>query len=158
MGVCRSCWAPLSGYAWHASLPGDVSEGQITGPYCYDCVPKARSPWRHRIPRPGDDVIARLEAEARRSLGRRFSWVSSVDDPQTADRVLRIHGMQRAGHPTPMADLSVEGKVILIHVAGPSGEAERSLTIPVATEPALALAQVAVLVAPTEFTQAPLAR
>lgn len=57
-----------------------------------------------------------------------------------------------------MADLSVEGKVILIHVAGPSGEAERSLTIPVATEPALALAQVAVLVAPTEFTQAPLAR
>lgn len=158
MGVCRSCWAQLSGYAWHASLPGDVREGQITGPYCYDCVPKAEAPWRHRIPRLGDDVIARLEAEARRQLGRRFVWVSLFDDPQTADRVLRVHGIQRSGHPIPTADISVEGKAILIQLAGPSGEGAPALTIPVVTEPALVVAQVAVLLAPTEAARSTLAQ
>lgn len=152
MGVCRSCWTQLADYAWHACLPGDIREGQITGPYCYDCVPKAPAPWRHRIPRPGDEVLARLEAEARWHLGRRFGWVRMVDDPRTADRILRIQGLAQAGQPMPMADLTAQGKVIMIQATGPSEGAVRELAIPVATEPALVIAQVTVLLAHAEAT------
>lgn len=152
VGVCRSCWTQLVDYAWHACLPGDIREGQITGPYCYECVPKAPAPWRHRIPRPGDEALSRLEAEARRHLGRRFGWVRMVDDPLTADRVLRIQGLAQPGQPLPMADVTAPGKAILIRATGPSEGPVRELVLPLATEPALVVAQVTVLLAPTEAT------
>ncbi len=138
----------MSGYAWHASIPGDFQDGQVTGPYCYDCVPKARAPWRHRLPQVGDEALTRLEAEARRHLGRRFSWVRALDDPQTGARSLRIQGLPLADRPTPSCELSANAKAVLIDCSGADGQPPQRLSIPLATEPALVIAQVGVLVAP----------
>ncbi|MBU6245493.1 MAG: hypothetical protein KGP12_09790 [Actinomycetales bacterium] len=148
MGVCRACWSRLSGYAWHASTPGDVHGGQVTGPYCYGCVPKTRAPWRHRIPRDTDALMSRLEEESRRFLGRRFSWVKLVDEPDTGDRRLQIRGLPQRGQATPAVDLLADGETITFIYERPSGGVDE-FAIPAATEPALVVAQASVLVAPS---------
>jgi len=158
MGVCRACWSQLTGFAWHSQQVGDVRDEQPTGPYCYECVPKARPPWRHRIPRAGDDTLARLEAEARRYLGRRFSWVHLVDDPQSGERSLTIQGLPQAGQPTLSATLTAGAKAVRITCPGVQLRASQELAVPVATEPALVIAQVGVLVAPAVATPSPRSR
>ena len=137
----------MTGFAWHLAPSGDYYDGTPTGPYCYDCVPKGKPPWRHRLPRPGDEVLARLEAEARRQLGRRFSWVHMVDDPQTGDRSLTIQGQPLADRSTPSVSLTASAKAIRMSSSGSDGRLPEALSIPLATEPALVIAQVGVLVA-----------
>lgn len=138
----------LSGYAWHASVQGDLNGDRVTGPYCYECVPKSAVPWRHRIPRETDALMARLEEEARRFLGRRFSWVKIVDEPDTGDRRLQIHGLPQRGQATPAVDLRADGEVITFAYERPAGGIDE-FAIPCATEPALVIAQASVLVAPS---------
>lgn len=146
MGVCRRCWGKLTGFAWHEAQSGDIFDGEPTGPYCYDCVPKDRPPWRHRIPRPGEETLARLEAEARRHLGRRFSWVHLGDDPLTGERSLTINGLPQPEQSTLVARLTAGPKSIRISCPGAENRPPQELSMPIVTEPALVIAQVGVLV------------
>jgi len=91
--------------------------------------------------------MARLEEEARRFLGRRFSWVKLVDDPETGDRRLQIQGLPQRGQATPAVDLRADEEQIAFAYGRPGGGIAE-ITIPATTEPALVIAQASVLVAP----------